>query len=238
MHYTDGDAEVGGTSTTYRVHADPAAGLELIVVEVGAGSESAVRQVAVGSDEVLYVLDGSGEVVVDGSPQSVSADGAVLAASGSSYRLRAGTTSLCVAIVSGQQQSEVECGAAVTHLDLADCSRHPAVSQREFQLLHEPATGCSGMTQFVGYVPAIRTPRHIHPYDEMLVIVRGSGLVEIEGQEQEVGPGWCYYLPRNTVHLVQNRSSDLLVELGVFTPAGSPTQNTPMEPAYQPTETV
>jgi mannose-6-phosphate isomerase-like protein (cupin superfamily) len=63
----------------------------------------------------------------------------------------------------------------------------------------------------------------------MLCIISGSGTVEINGVERDVSPGWGYYLPRNTPHLVQNRQAEFLVELGVFTPAGSPTQNTPVE---------
>ncbi len=57
----------------------------------------------------------------------------------------------------------------------------------------------------------------------------GRGTVEIEGKEVPVGPEDCYCLPRNYVHLVQNTDDDSLVELGLFTPAGSPTQNTPVE---------
>ncbi len=59
--------------------------------------------------------------------------------------------------------------------------------------------------------------------------VRGGGIVEIDGQESKVSAGWCYYLPEGTPHLVQNRHDDFLVELGVFMPAGSPTQNTPVD---------
>lgn len=103
------------------------------------------------------------------------------------------------------------------------------MSSREYQVLFEPTCGCSGMTQFVGCVPAVRTPRHIHPSSEMLCIVRGGGIVEIDGQESKVSRGRCYYLPVGTPHLVQNRHDDFLVELGVFTPAGSPAQNTPVD---------
>lgn len=63
----------------------------------------------------------------------------------------------------------------------------------------------------------------------MLCIVRGSGVVEIDGRESKDSAGWCDYLPEGTPHLVQNRNDDFLVELGMFTPAGSPAQNTPVD---------
>ena len=86
------------------------------------------------------------------------------------------------------------------------------------------------MTHFVGYVPAVRTPMHIHPYSEMVCIIEGSGTVDINGHLASVSPGWCYYLPEGVPHRVENKDPDnYLVEMCVFTPSGSPEQNTPVE---------
>ncbi len=83
---------------------------------------------------------------------------------GSSYTLRAtGLGPLEVVVVFGRVAPEVACGRGPASISLGDRARHPAVSSREYQVLFEPACGCSGMTQFVGYVPAVRTPRHTHP---------------------------------------------------------------------------
>lgn len=107
--------------------------------------------------------------------------------------------------------------------------RQEAVSNREFSVLFDSTSGCTGMTQFLGYVPRVRTPRHIHPYSEMICVVAGSGRVEIAGQTTTVRAGSCYYLPKGVPHLVENTADEFLVELGVFTPSLSPAQNTPVE---------
>lgn len=229
VHFRDLSPVRDDGLSTYLVHSDlDGSGLEESIL-VHAGGPPSRREVGPGRQEVLYVLSGEGELVIDGTTRQVGPDTAALAGAGS-YLLRATSGPLEVVAVSGRVAPEVACGGtrAVIPLDDRD-ERRPAVSNREYQVLFDPGSGCSGMTQFVGFVPAVRTPRHIHPYSEMLCIVRGTGTVEIEGQEQKVGPGWCYYLPEGTVHLVQNLEAEFLVELGVFTPAGSPAQNTPVE---------
>jgi len=230
VHFRDVEPERTGGASTHRVHADVhGSGLELVVVVVEPG-HAADRRVAAGRDDLLYVLSGTGDLVVlGGTNDELVPDTGALVCGPASYTLRAGEAPLEVAVVAGPTHPGQECGEAVHTVCVADQERQAAVSNRQFQILFDPVRGCSGMTQFVGYVPRVRTPRHHHPYDEMLCIVRGSGTVEIEGKEVTVGPGDCYYLPRGCVHLVQNRSEEFLVELGVFTPAGSPAQNTPVE---------
>jgi len=230
VHFRDVPASTEAGVSTHLVHADlDGSGLEMSVLVL---AEQAVtsREVVAGRDEVVYVVSGAGEAYIAGAAHRLGAGTAALVTGGTAYTLRAsGHRPLEVVAISGRIAPDVTCGTGPPTIDLQDQGKFPAVSSREYQLLFDPDSGCSGMTQFVGYVPEIRTPRHIHPYDEMLCIVRGSGTVEINGQEQEVSAGWCYYLPRGTPHLVQNRNQEHLVELGVFTPAGSPTQNTPVE---------
>jgi mannose-6-phosphate isomerase-like protein (cupin superfamily) len=230
VHFRSVEPRTVGGVAEHVVHADAdGSGLVMAVLVVPPGATGR-RRVDAGRDELLYVLAGSGRAVVDGTAHELAADTAVRVAGGQELELHgAGDGDLEVAVVGGRTDPAVPTTDGPVAVDLAGREKHPAVSNREFQVLFDPGCGCSGMTQFVGYVPAVRTPRHVHPYDEMLCIVSGRGLVEIEGTETEVGPGWCYYLPRGTPHLVQNREEAFLVELGVFTPAGSPAQNTPVE---------
>ena len=229
VHFRDVEPERVGGVATHRVHADvDGSGLELLVVVVEPG-HAAERRVDAGRDDLLYVLSGAGTLVVGDGDGELVPDTGALVGGPATYGLRADGARLEVVVVGGRTDAGRECGEAVRTVCVADQERAAAVSNREFQIVFDPARGCSGMTQFVGYVPQVRTPRHYHPYDEMLCIVRGSGTVEIEGKEAAVGPGDCYYLPRGCVHLVQNTGEEFLVELGVFTPAGSPTQNTPVE---------
>jgi mannose-6-phosphate isomerase-like protein (cupin superfamily) len=231
VHFRDVTPVVEGALATHPVHEDRAgSGLVMSVLVLAQGGATGDRSVDAGRDELLYVLSGEGEAVVDGVRHGLAPDTAVRVPGGSVYTLQAaGSRPLEVVAVSGVVAPDVAADAGPVTIDLEDRDKHPAVSNREYQLLFDPSCGCSGMTQFVGYVPALRTPRHVHPYDEMLCIVSGTGTVEINGEETEVSAGWCYYLPQGTPHLVQNRDEAFLVELGVFTPAGSPTQNTPVE---------
>lgn len=229
IHFRDARARLDSAASTHQVHRDPdGSGLEMSVIVVAAGQESS-REVDPGFDELLYVLSGTGDLITSRHTSVLSKDTGALINGASGYALRAGDTPLEVVAVSGPTNSGIPCGDPVQVIDLAGQEKEAAVSKREFQIVFDPTRGCSGMTQFVGYVPAIRTPRHFHPYDEMLFVVRGHGTVEIEGRAVEVGPGSAYYLPAGCVHLVENTEEDFLVELGVFTPAGSPTQNTPVE---------
>lgn len=229
LHFREARSVAAAGREEYVPHSDlDGSGLELRVVVLETGSAGTSRDVADGRDEVLYVLAGAAELQIDNATYALGQDSAARVPGGTAYVLRSRGADRCeIAVVSGRAGAEAATPGPVC-LDLADQSRHPAVSEREFQLLFHPDTGCTGMTQFVGYVPTVRTPRHFHPYSEMLCIVRGHGLVEIDGQETEVGPGSCYYLPAGTPHLVQNSGDEILIELGVFTPAGSPTQNTPV----------
>lgn len=228
IHYAQVPASGAQGVSTHVVHSDrDGSGLELSVLRFDDAGSSTSRQVADGHDEVLYVLSGAAELRRDGATHGLRADGAAHARAGTAYTVEAVGGPCEIAVVSGRSTGDSADPTAA--LDLADQSKHPAVSEREFQLLFGPEHGCGGMTQFVGFVPKVRTPRHIHPYSEMLCIVRGHGLVEIDGQETRVGPGSCYYLPAGTPHLVQNQGDEFLVELGVFTPAGSPAQNSPVE---------
>jgi mannose-6-phosphate isomerase-like protein (cupin superfamily) len=228
-HFRDVTPRCADGCATHVVHSDvDGSGLELSVVLVEAGGTTG-RTVPAGRDEVLYVASGTGQIRVKDDQCTLAADTGALVDGPADYELSAIDGELQVVVVSGLRDPGVACRDVVRTVDGSDQAKEPAVSNREFQVLFDPGRGCSGMTQFLGYVPKVRTPRHIHPYDEMLYILRGHGTVEIEGHEVEVGPGDCYYLPRGCVHLVQNTQDDFLVELGIFTPAGSPTQNTPVE---------
>ena len=228
-HFRDVTPRRGDCCATHVVHSDvDGSGLELSVVLVEAGGTTG-RTVPAGREEVLYVASGTGQLRVEDDHRPLAVDVGALVDGPAEYELSAADGELQVVVVSGLRDPGVACRDVVRTVELSGQDKEPAVSNREFSVLFDPGRGCSGMTQFLGYVPKVRTPRHIHPYDEMLYILRGHGTVEIEGHEVEVGPGDCYYLPRGCVHLVQNTQDDFLVELGIFTPAGSPTQHTPVE---------
>lgn len=229
VHYRDLPSTIRGDLVAYSVTSDlDGSGLEQCVLVLDSGSVS--RAVAKGRDEVLYVIGGSGEISVDDQVHRVSPDVAIRISGGHSYTLSCSRGQLEVVAVSGNApipDAAVACSALVNPLDQ---EAKPAVSNREYRVLFDAESGCSGLTHFVGYVPAVRTPMHIHPYSEMVCIIAGSGTVDINGHLADVSPGWCYYLPAGVPHRVENKNPDnYLVEMCVFTPSGSPEQNTPVK---------
>jgi len=78
------------------------------------------------------------------------------------------------------------------------------------------------VTQFVGSIPHGRAPDHFHPYEEVLVVLSGEGLMRAGEKDAPIAVGSCIYLPEAQTHCVENTGEDELRVLGVFYPAGSP----------------
>jgi mannose-6-phosphate isomerase-like protein (cupin superfamily) len=182
-------------------------------------------------DEVLYVLNGRGEIIIADEAHRLHPGTAILLSNETNYTFRSlAEQDLEVISVCGPQTFPKQgTRRAVEVIDSHRRAAQDAVSDREFRVLFDDDVADVGMTQFLGYVPRVRTPRHVHPYSEMVCVVQGTGTVEISGMVRNVGVGSCYYLPEGIPHRVENTGEEFLVELGVFTPAGSPAQNSPVE---------
>ncbi len=77
-------------------------------------------------------------------------------------------------------------------------------------------------TQFVGEIPPGRAPAHSHPYDELVLVLAGSGVLHVEGDDELLAPGSCVHLPPGLPHCLENTGSEVLRVLGVSHPADSP----------------
>lgn len=218
----------GDTVAVHETHRDDRTGLRQAVYRAGAG-RSRPRSPGEGRLETLFVVAGEGTLHLDGVDHPLRPELAALVTGGRSYQL-SGEGELVLASVSADAQPGVPCGDVRTSIDLAAQVKQDAVSNREFQVLFDPESGCSGVTQFVGYIPPIRTPMHYHPYSEMIFVLSGTGRVEIAGEVSPIGPGSCFYLPAGVHHLVENLATDdeFLRLLGVFVPAGSPSAAIPV----------
>ncbi len=108
----------------------------------------------------------------------------------------------------------------VAELDLDDAAA--ATGSRSFQVLLGPENGCCRATMFVGVVPPGAAPWHFHQYDEIICILRGDGVYHQASGPEPTRPGSVVRIPARTVHINENRSSEEMHVLGVFTPAGSP----------------
>ncbi|ONI78013.1 hypothetical protein ALI144C_31985 [Actinosynnema sp. ALI-1.44] len=227
FHYTGAMPSQVDKMVVYGTHEDSSTGLCQAVYRCPPGWSGA-RSPGVGRLETLYVLSGRGTLHREGGDHPLRPESAALIVGSETYEITAKDEMVLVS-VSANTDPDNEGGAARAVMDLADQYTQDAVSQREFQVLFDPATGCSGVTQFLGYIPPIRTPMHYHPYSEMAFVVGGRGTVEIAGEVSAIGPGSCFYLPEGVHHRVENQHDGYLRLLGVFTPAGSPAQNFPVE---------
>ena len=73
-----------------------------------------------------------------------------------------------------------------------------------------------------GEIPPSRAPEHSHPYDEVVLILSGTGVAHIGGSQHPLEPGICLHLPPGLRHCLENPGPGTLRVLGVFHPADSP----------------
>jgi mannose-6-phosphate isomerase-like protein (cupin superfamily) len=177
--------------------------ISLRVLELPAGERATLRNES--SDEVLYVIAGSGtagdsKIAVDQTLTLVSSqcpdDGAVL---------------------EGYEPGD---GAP-----LIVAMRDRAVQRtgdRWYREVINADDGSTQVTQFVGGIPPGRAPDHYHLYEEVIVILDGTGAMWAGTSSTPIEAGSCIFLPHGQVHCVENRGDGEMRLLGVFYPAGSP----------------
>jgi quercetin dioxygenase-like cupin family protein len=88
--------------------------------------------------------------------------------------------------------------------------------------LFGPGSGCAVATQFVGEIPPGRAPDHSHPYDEVVLVLHGEGIVHMGGGRHPLSAGTAVHLPPGVPHCLENTGQATMRVLGVFHPADSP----------------
>ena len=111
--------------------------------------------------------------------------------------------------------------AAPRARDLDDCEVE-RTGDRRFRVLFGPGQGCEVATQFLGEIPAGRAPEHSHPYDELVLILEGTGVLHLNGADHALSVGSCVHLPPRQLHCLENTVAAPMRVLGVFHPADSP----------------
>ena len=184
------------------------------------------EQAPSGADEVLFVVEGEGELVTGDARSRLAPGVGAFVPAGSRWRASnegEGTLAILSVLVPDPSGSPRDRRPAV--LSLLDAELAGATAARRFRLGATPEVGCESATQFLGYIPPGRAPDHYHRYDEVVYVVGGEGVLHVEGEEPEpIGPGSCVHLPAGLVHCLENTGWEDMTVLGVFRPAGSPAE--------------
>jgi quercetin dioxygenase-like cupin family protein len=195
--------------------------LEQTVLECEPGT--ALARETGSAEEVLFVLDGSGTLTLDGREYVVEPESGAYLAPDERYELRGSLTAVAVRISDPEQAESAGGGPTRTVVRRLDEQQaQAATGAREFRIVADPATGLRSATHFVGYIPVGRAPDHFHTYDEVIHVLDGEGIIHVDGDERSLGPGTAIELPARTVHCLENTGDRVMRVVAVFRPAGSP----------------
>jgi quercetin dioxygenase-like cupin family protein len=59
--------------------------------------------------------------------------------------------------------------------------------------------------------PGGYTPKHTHPWEHEILVIKGKGTVFTEEGDREVEPGTALFVPPGSVHQLSNRSDENFV---------------------------
>ncbi len=233
----EGEPTISGTLTVWPQigRADNASAISLRTMEFAPGLSPGFRNQE--CDEIIYVLQGTATILIDGYPYPVQPETGVYLRPGeiltvdnpgpepfvliSSQCPEPRATSEMLAPFTSPLSSETSPLRPPPLASLADCEALPT-ADRWYRVLVNDEAGSTQVTQFVGSIPPGRAPDHFHNYEEVLFILRGVGRMWAGKTHTPIASGSCIYLPKGQVHCVENTGDDELRLLGVFYPAGSP----------------
>jgi mannose-6-phosphate isomerase-like protein (cupin superfamily) len=191
------------------------------------------RSAARAGGELWFVIDGSARLDLEGTSGFVLVPDRALWIPPGDYQLKCdGAVRLRLQMVAlpgsrptGGSKSAARGAAGPLSRDLRDCPAE-TTGDRTFRVLFGPGRDCAVATQFVGEIPPGRAPEHCHPYDEVVLVLQGSGIAHAGGTDRAISAGTCLHLPPGLPHCLENTGPDMLRVLGVFHPADSPAAKT------------
>jgi mannose-6-phosphate isomerase-like protein (cupin superfamily) len=225
--------EVGASLTVLARTGTPGRGLVATMAVIPPGGRHGGTAAAGG--ELWFVIEGAGRLDLDGVPgPALAADRGLLIPAGAVYQVQPdgpGGLRLDIVALPGPTDSDAATAAddgadAPVSRDLRDCAVE-TTGDREFRVLFGPASGCAVATQFVGEIPPGRAPEHSHPYDEVVLVLQGTGVAHVGGADREISAGTCLHLPPGLPHCLENTGSRSMRVLGVFHPADTPAAKLP-----------
>jgi quercetin dioxygenase-like cupin family protein len=210
--------------------------------------DSALSHVHVGAEEVLYVLEGTGEARIEGARHQVAPGQAVFIPDGAEHSyINTGSTPLVLVGALAPPVDLEDIRPAMPRLDLSAVQSATMneqgvtptmmdeqrvtptlMGERSFRVLVSPTVGCRQMTQFTGVIPTGRAPLHAHPHEEAVYILAGSGRLWIGNDPVgDLRPGSVVFFPIGVQHTLENTGREDMKVLGAFSPAGSPEAKLP-----------
>ena len=175
-------------------------------------------------EELLFVVSGSGTLLLEGSGHALEPETGALVAPGERYEVENdGPDDLVVvSVLALEPEEQAADGRERVTVRVADQQPHPAGRDREFRYVVSDEVGCRTVTQFVGSIPPGLAKPHYHAYEEVAYILDGEGVLHIGGTSSAVRPGSCIHFPAREPHILENVGPKTLRVLGVFHPAGDP----------------
>lgn len=206
--------------------------LSLRVIDLEAGAQVGLRNGE--CEEVLFVLEGRGAVILEGSRYELEPEtgvfvrpGALLSLVSEGHETLTLISSQCpdpgpsVRLESPTGSEAVAPKGPTPVARLREREARPA-GDRWYRVLLDDSIGSTQVTQFVGGIPRGRAPDHFHEYEEVLCILSGRGRMWASEATAPITRGSLIFLPRRQVHCTENTGRGELRLLGVFYPAGSP----------------
>ena len=193
--------------------------ISLRVLELPAGERTTLRNES--SDKVLYVIAGSGSA----GDSAISADHGIYLPPATPLEIAATETLTIVSSQCPDAGAILEGYEPGSGAPLVVSMRDRAVQRtgdRWYREVINADDGSAQVTQFVGGIPPGRAPDHYHLYEEVIVILDGTGAMWAGTSSTPIETGSCIFLPHGQVHCVENRGEGEMRLLGVFYPAGSP----------------
>lgn len=200
------------------------------VSEYGNGVSPAI--VNPNAEEVLYVAAGDGVCHINGFRYALRPGCAVFVPPRAEYVIEnqgPGILSIIGVCCPEEEERHVverprKASGDPPRLMVHENEREPirAGEDRTFRYLVHTDLGCRQVTQFAGWIPTSKAPFHYHDYEEAIFILDGTGIVHVDGDECEFGPGSSIYFPVGVRHSVENPGKTAIKLLGAFYPSGSP----------------
>jgi mannose-6-phosphate isomerase-like protein (cupin superfamily) len=95
----------------------------------------------------------------------------------------------------------------------------PAVTLREGMTTRAGFRTDDGLVTFNRFKAGMPRPEpHHHPFDQIVLIVEGRMMMEIEGETAEMGPGTAVHVPPNAKHTGWPLGGENVLNIDVFGP--------------------